>query len=261
MRGGYVCCLALCLAACAGTPSHSERVDIPPVGGSERHGLVERFSKARPGDAFPSGWRVWKLSGYKKPTHYRLVRDGEHTVVKASADGSASGLVYPVHVDLKTHPILSWRWKVPELIPQADNTRRHTEDAPARLIVAFEGDRDKLPLHERLFAQQFKLFTNTELPYATLMYIWAARTPRDTIIPSSYTGRIKMIVAESGPSKLGEWQEERRNVYEDYKRAFGEEPPPVKSIAIMTDTDNTGARVDAYYGDISFMAPAGTYPD
>ena len=38
-----------------------------------------------------------------------------------------------------------------------------------------------------------------------------------------------------------------------YKQAFGEDPPMIKGIAIMTDTDNTKERAIAYYGDIWFM--------
>jgi len=61
-----------------------------------------------------------------------------------------------------------------------------------------------------------------------------------------------MLVAESGREKVGIWQEVTRNVYEDYKRVFGEEPGAITAIGIMTDTDNTGANVHAYYGDIVF---------
>jgi len=43
---------------------------------------------------------------------------------------------------------------------------------------------------------------------------------------------------------------------EDYKRAFREEPLLTRSIGIMTDTDNTGEKVLAYYGDISFERAA-----
>ena len=45
---------------------------------------------------------------------------------------------------------------------------------------------------------------------------------------------------------------EERNVYEDYRRAFGKEPPRVSGVAIMTDTDNTQERAAAYYGDLTF---------
>ncbi len=62
-----------------------------------------------------------------------------------------------------------------------------------------------------------------------------------------------MIVVESGPQKVGMWVVEERNIYEDYKRAFGEEPPTINGVAIMTDTDNTKEQATAYYGDIVFQ--------
>ena len=65
-----------------------------------------------------------------------------------------------------------------------------------------------------------------------------------------------MIVVESGPERLNQWVSEERNVYEDYKKAFGEEPSLISGVAIMTDTDNTGESATAYYGDIMFMKAA-----
>jgi len=53
-------------------------------------------------------------------------------------------------------------------------------------------------------------------------------------------------------ARLNQWLNEERNVYEDYKKAFGEESPMISGIAIMTDTDNTGESATAYYGDILF---------
>ena len=43
---------------------------------------------------------------------------------------------------------------------------------------------------------------------------------------------------------------ERRNIRADYRRAFGEVPPPVNGIHIITDTDDTRGSTTAYYGDI-----------
>jgi hypothetical protein len=45
---------------------------------------------------------------------------------------------------------------------------------------------------------------------------------------------------------------EKRNIHEDYKQAFGEEPPMISGVAIMTDTDNTRESAIAWYGDIIF---------
>lgn len=44
-------------------------------------------------------------------------------------------------------------------------------------------------------------------------------------------------------------------VYEDYKRIFGEEPPLLGGVAIMTDTDDTRDEATAWYGDIVLHAP------
>jgi hypothetical protein len=55
---------------------------------------------------------------------------------------------------------------------------------------------------------------------------------------------------------VGRWQVEERNVYEDYKRAFGMEPPPISGVVIMTDTDDTEESATAYYGDIVFRSAA-----
>ena len=38
----------------------------------------------------------------------------------------------------------------------------------------------------------------------------------------------------------------------DYQKAFGDEPPPISGVAVMTDTDNTQESAVAYYGDITF---------
>jgi len=237
---------AAALGGCAlqpETPSPAE-IPLPAVG---------KFSIAKPGDVLPSGWRVWSLSNLKRPTEYRLVDHQGRTVIFARARNSASGLVFPIAIDPKEYPLLQWRWNVSALINGADNTRRQLEDSPARIVIAFDGDKSKLPFEERLFAEQFKLLSKQELPYALLMYIWENRAPVGTVIDNVHTSRIKMIVADSGATNVGAWREQTRDLYQDYKRAFGEEPPRIRSIGIMTDTDNTGEDVEAYYGDIVFL--------
>ena len=235
---------AIVLGGCAVAPERPDEIQLPAVG---------KFSTEKPGEALPSGWRVWRLSGLKRPTEYQLVDHEGRTVVAARARASASGLVFPVNVELKEYPYLHWHWKVPALIAGADNTQRHLEDSPVRIVITFDGDKSKLPFDERLFADQFKMFTKQEFPYAILMYIWENRAPVGRVIDNVHTSRIKMIVADTGAENLGKWRSESRNVYEDFKRAFGEEPPRIRSIGIMTDSDNTGADAEAYYGDISFL--------
>jgi hypothetical protein len=242
--------LAACIAACGVPPSSEPPPSAQPVLALP---VVPKFSNAKPGDVAPSGWRVWQISRLKRPTEYQLVDYEGRTVVFARANASASGLVFPISVDLDVYPLLHWHWKVPALIDTADNTKRSTEDSPVRVVVAFEGDMSKLPFADRLFADQMRMLTQQEMPYALLMYIWENRAPVGTVIDNLHTGRIKMVVAGSGPMKVNQWHDVIRNVRDDYERAFKEKPPRVKSIGIMTDTDNTGATASAYYGDIQFL--------
>jgi hypothetical protein len=239
---------AILAAGCATVAERApETVPLP---------YVRNFSDSPPGEGVPQGWQKWTLSKFKKPTQYKLVTEDGRTVVKASADASASGLVHSVTIDPRSYPLLTWRWKVDELIAKADNTRKHTEDSPVRVVVSFEGDMEKLSLDDRIFYDNVRLITGQDLPYATLMYIWENRVPRNEVIPNLHSPRIRMIVAESGRDKLGVWQEVTRNLYEDYRRAFGEEPGRITAIGIMTDTDNTGGNIHAYYGDIVFRRVA-----
>ena len=43
---------------------------------------------------------------------------------------------------------------------------------------------------------------------------------------------------------------------EDFRAAFGREPPALVGIAIMTDTDDTGESAVAFSGDIAFLPDA-----
>lgn len=244
---------ALLAAGCATAPGGGapDTVALPQVGS---------FSKQAPGAELSQGWQPWILSPFKRPTAYHLVSREGTTVIRAEARSSASGLIHPLTLNPGSYPLLQWRWKVDELISKADNSQKHLEDAPARLVVSFDGDMEKLTPQDRMLFDNVRILTGQQMPYATLMYIWGNRSPRETVIPNKHTSRVRMIVVETGRDKLGSWQEVTRNVAEDYRRAFGEEPGRISAVAIMTDTDNTGSNVHAYYGDILFrkMPPATT---
>jgi len=250
MHGGK----SLLAAGCALALNGCATTDIQPQ--PQGFKTVTAFSLAQPEGTLPGGWQPWRLSKLKKLTSYQLVNYDGAVVVKAMSAASASGLVHPLDIDPRESPILQWRWKVPKLIPGADNARRSAEDAPVRVVISFDGDVESLPLEDRTFFDRIRAVTGYQLPYATLMYIWENRAARGAVIPNPHTERIQMIVAETGAALTGTWKLETQNVYEDYKRAFGTEPGRIKAIAIMTDTDNTGETVEAYYGDIAFMTPA-----
>jgi hypothetical protein len=105
-----------------------------------------------------------------------------------------------------------------------------------------------------------RAFFDPNLPAATLCYVWDGKAAAETIAPSAYTNRVKVIVVESGASRVKQWVDVERNIARDFRAAFGEDAPPVSAIAVATDTDNTGTFATAFFGDISFNKHRVTNP-
>lgn len=213
---------------------------------------VGRFSVSEPGPGLPKGWKPLTFKKIPKLTTYELVKDGGQVVVKATSEASASGLTKEVNIDPKEFPILQWRWKVENLLKNSDATRKDGDDYPARLYITFAYDPDKVSLGKKLKYKAGQVLFG-DIPIGAINYVWERKAPVDSMIDNAYTDFVKMVVVESGPQNLGIWVNESRNIYEDYKKAFGEEPPMINGVAIMSDTDNTKEQATAYYGDIVLM--------
>jgi hypothetical protein len=219
---------------------------------------VVPFSSAKPGAAMPKGWEPLTFGALKNPTEYTFVDDpGGSIVLNAKADSAASGLIFPVKMDVKATPNIQFKWKIAKLIEGADNAVASKEDSPVRVTLGFDGDKGKLTFGEKTRSSLAKSATGRELPYAQLVYVWANTHPVGTVIPNPHTKRVQMVVAVSGPAEVGKWVTVTRNVVEDFRKAFGEEPGPLTDVGILTDTDNTRTSVEAWYGDIKFLPPGG----
>ena len=212
-----------------------------------------RFSALKPGSAIPAQWVPLTFRNSETLTRYTLVSDNGSTVLKAESSKSASGLIRRFderRIEIKDFPILKWRWKVGNLIKGADIATREGDDYPARVYVTFRYDPERAGVGMRMQYGLAKSLYGEYPPHAGINYVWDGRAPVGTMLPNAYTARAMMFVVESGARRVGEWVEMERNVYEDYKRAFKEEPPPVSGIAVMTDTDQTAEAATAWYGDI-----------
>ncbi|MBY0269024.1 MAG: DUF3047 domain-containing protein [Burkholderiales bacterium] len=220
--------------------------------GAEERVVAALFSAARSGDALPAGWKPLVASDAVPRTRYTLVDDAGITVVRAESKAAASGLSKPLRVDPAEFPWLRWRWKIDNLINNADLRSKEGDDFPARLYVMFDYPLEKLSLAERSKLRLARALFDPDLPAATLCYVWDNKSPPETIVPSAYSDRVRLIVVASGAARVGRWTDFERNVAADFRAAFGDEAPPVKAIAIATDTDNTGAFATSYFGDIYF---------
>jgi hypothetical protein len=213
---------------------------------------VGKFSASAAGQKLPDGWKPLTFKKIEKHTTYKLVRDNDTVVIKAVAEASASGLAREIKINPKEYPIVQWRWKVMNILKNGEVRRKDGDDYPARIYITFEYDPSKLSFFEKAKYEAIRLLYGEYPPLAAINYIWESKAPVGTIVPNPYTDRVMMFVIESGSAKLDQWVNEERNVYDDYKKAFKEEPPMISGVAIMTDTDNTGESAIAFYGDIVF---------
>ena len=221
---------------------------------------IGHFSAQSPSRTVPDGWKQIRFGENDSSTRYDLVRRDSTVVVRARSENGASGLFTKQRVDLSRYPILEWRWKVTDMPTRADVTTDTTDDAAARLYVTF--DYQDLGLIDRLKLMLLRRVAFSEAPSRALNYLWASHHKSGEAIASPYTDQIRMIPVRSGAARMGEWVRERRNVLADYRAVFGEDPPAVNGLAIMTDADNTGGSARALYGDIVFRtASAQTTPD
>lgn len=216
---------------------------------------VGRFVAPAGPDALPPGWEPLTFKRVPRPTRYRVVREEAGWVLEAQSEAAASALYRPLELDLRTHPRLTWRWKVGNVLVKADARTKQGDDYAARVYVAFRYDPTQATTWERATFATYRLFYGRYPPRAALNYVWDNRLPPGTTLDNAYTDRARMIVVRSGATDVGRWLSETRNVLEDYRRLFGGEPPPVAGVAVMTDTDDTGERAVAWYDALAFLAP------
>lgn len=232
VRLGAVLCIALVLAACAGHRA-APPDDAPP---------------ARPS----SGWRQHLLPG-KQATAYTPLRVDGREAVFAQSEASLSMYRRDLSVAPSDLGRLRFSWKVPMLIEEADLARRELDDAPVRIVLAFDGDRSAFSPKNAALSELSRLLTGEPLPYATLMYVWCNRREPGTVVINPRSDRIRKLVVEGGPRNLGQWLSYERDIRADFEQAFGEAPQTLIGVALMSDTDNTRSRSSAWYGDVLLL--------
>lgn len=200
--------------------------------------------------ALPHGWQPLRFYDIAAQTEYTVGMDGDRYAIKAVSKNSASGIYTEVDLQPEMFQHISWEWKIDNFIEKGVATQKSGDDFPARLIVAFHYQPEREPLFKRVKYELVRLIYGRYPPGSALVYVWDRAVPVGSMFDNAYTSWAKVVVLESGPSKVGKWVRERRNVYEDYRSAFGHDPPQMKFIGLMTDTDDTGEQAVGYYRQI-----------
>lgn len=198
-------------------------------------------------------WKPLVFPKIEKQTKYDIVKDGSNSFLRARTDSSASGLIYRKRFSIKEHPIVQWRWKIDRVFKKGDATAKKGDDYPVRIYIIFEYDPAKAGFTTRAKYGLAKKLYGEYPPHSSLNYIWANRQHDTKVIVSPYTSLSRMIPLRSGAGEAGKWMTESVDVLKDYKAAFGKEPPDKASLAIMSDSDNTGEKAQAHVDFIQVL--------
>ena len=207
------------------------------------------FTPPQPAPIDPLQWHPLHLPGKRSTVYSRVDCEGRRAW-RAMSEASASLWRRRLDRTVTRTTSIEFSWWVPTTIPSADLSVADTADSPVRVVLAFDGDLSRLSMRNRLQFQMAEMLTGETPPYATLMYVWDNRAELETVLPGARSDRVRKIVVERGPANLRRWLTYRRALADDFERAFGEPPGRLIGIALLTDTDNTGTKAEACYGDV-----------
>jgi len=199
--------------------------------------LVEDWSGAPVGHrGIPPGWQKQR---WGSPVYDFVVeQDGERKVLHLRSRGDSSNISKEVKgkVQLKETPILEWTWKAVVLPAGGDSRKKEADDQAAQIYVTWP--RFPEAVRSRIIG-----------------YIWDTTAPAGSIIKSQKTGTVAYVIMRSGPAELGQWLTERRNVREDFKKIYGEEPDDPAIVSFGIDSDDTNSTAESYMAAILFKKP------
>lgn len=157
--------------------------------------LVLEDFQAKDADGFPTSWdHENQRSQTKGRDAYKVQSENGATFLSAKDAGQR---IKKKKIDWnpKAYPILTWRWRL----------NKATSDAEPLGAIYASLDTDLLFI---------PVFTK---------YVWSASKPEGTLTEGGmFSG--SEIVVQSGTKEVGQWFEERVNVYEDFKRIHQHEP-------------------------------------
>jgi len=181
----------------------------------------------------------WKGQSWGSPTYDFVVEENNGDKVlhlKSRDDGSTISKEIKGKINLKETPVLEWRWKAVVLPKGGGSCKKATDDQAAQIYVAWP----RFP---------------EELRTRIIGYVWDTTVPAGTVCKSEKTGTVTYVVVRSGPADLGKWVIEQRNVREDFRKIYGEEPDNPAAISISIDSNDTHSTAESFVGAIVFRKP------
>jgi hypothetical protein len=199
-------------------------------------------------------WKPLTFPRIPRQSTYKIQKEGENGILIAEADNSASGIICNRVFNIYKTSVIKWKWKISNIYKAGDEKKKSGDDYALRVYVVFKYDPQNAGIFERAQYNALKLIYGEYPPHSSINYIWANKKYSERILPNTYTAKTQMILLQKGSERAGVWIEERANALEDYRKAFGTEPPEEASIAVMSDADNTGEKATGYVDYIEVSA-------
>lgn len=193
--------------------------------------IVDPVSNGLGKDDLPVGWdlKQWFGGGHD----IRIEKNDDKPVLFLLSKQNSFGVYKKLDFDIHDYPYLSWRWKVTVLPTGGDVRNKKTDDQAAQVYVLFP---------------KFPAAVNTRL----VGYIWENLTPKDLHVTSRKSSNTRYVVLRNGTDPLGQWETEKRNVLQDYRNLFQEEPPKVGGVTLMIDSDDTNSTAEGTFDILTF---------
>jgi hypothetical protein len=201
----------------------------------------------------PDQWQEVLVGKDIRPNSFAFETVDGQPELRIESNTSMSMMAMPIEVDLSKTPLLCWRWRVNRVLEKADMTERFGDDYAARLYLSVAIPDSEQSLGLRLQLGLARSIWGEQVPDGAINYVWDNRQPIDTTMPNSYTDRVTMVVAQSGPDRVGQWTQQSRNIAKDIKQHFTSGAKPIQ-VALAADTDNTQETVIAQFADIRFAS-------
>jgi len=197
------------------------------AGAVEDRLVIADFSAGVDAKGVPRGWQLQEKFG---KADFAVIKDGDLNAIRFRSADTSFSLQKEVNVDLKKFPMLTWKWKVTKLPARGDFRRSKTDDQAAQLFLAFSKTK-------------------------AIVYIWDTTVPQGTMgnAAAPFFMSIKAVVVRSGAADMGKWLTEVRNVYDDYKKLFRDEPAEVAGVRLQINSQHTETSAESYFADVVFM--------
>jgi hypothetical protein len=212
---------------------------------------LSAFSAAT-GATAPTPWQYIALpERYAKPLTAIDVADIEgKKVLRLGADKSWGTVAHPWTGAAQT---IQFQWRLDKALTQASFKTKSAEDAALKVCASFDMPADRIPAGERTLFKLAQFFSREKLPTATLCYVWANAEELGSTHASPTTARVRYMVLDRATSPLKAWKSHKRNLSEDFLKAFGTETstvPALTAIIVGADSDNTQDISLGYVADI-----------